>query len=962
MVRPRTAGTGGDAGRRSHPPRTLPSGVRSGRRGRVAVTAALLLAPLLAATPGAAAAPAGAVSLPQPDDPALGSVVQLLGASDSRVLVRATAWNGVRILSGASSLASVPAVATGSTRQYPALVGDTVVWPATVGGIAKVLRRNLSTDVETSEDANGDALWAAGPAGWYGTSGQDVVLRSGATRRVLLTNVATLGAVASDATHALISYKPAGSTSAQWTLALVTLDDATATTLTTGLEHATGQALSAGYAVWVAGSTVVRRDRTTGTQTVRVLAVPGEAVHLAATDHATAYSSTTSLHVVPAAPGSPEVTVSAVAPVRSVQARATGFVVSKDGAPATGGVWTVTDAGVATKTLPAPAVGERLSWLTLDGGRVAYAGGTSRGPNAVPLGRLRDVTGDVALAAGEESTLPSEPAGPALSGARGAVRAVGPPATVRLTDRGAAMASLPGSTATLSGPYAVVGGLPHRSDGSRVALPVADGVPVAADVFGSRVGYVTKAGAVRLLNALLPLSTTNPRTLGTGACTGACAPLVRVAADTVGWRTAAGGVVRDVRAGAQRTVAGLLDVGDGVAVRAASGALEAIDLSTSSAPVALGTYVAGQTLVAVDDHRVAWTEPSGAVTVAPLPFGAAHRPRVLGVVAPPAFSPNGDVAQDLWLPLVDASKPLSGAFLSIRRGAASVLTLVGSGPTGSVRDLMWDGRDRNRARVADGTYTWTLVGRAADGDGALAAIDGTSAVTGTVVVDRLAESATAAAPATSALATTGTGVPVRWAVRGVPSLSAVRFDVRTRTADWDGARRALVPGAVTSLRTGTSSLSALVPAPASPRGRHVQVSVRARDVAGNTGPWSAWVTAESSTDDRAMTRVGTWAREASGGSYRGTTSSTVDRRAVLRATVAGSKIYVVGTRCPTCGVMRVSVDGGPYVAVDTRASVAKRRVLLHSRSVVAGVHTVSVSTAATPGRPRVYLDALGAGF
>ena len=201
-----------------------------------------------------------------------------------------------------------------------------------------------------------------------------------------------------------------------------------------------------------------------------------------------------------------------------------------------------------------------------------------------------------------------------------------------------------------------------------------------------------------------------------------------------------------------------------------------------------------------------------------------------------------------------------------------------------------------------------------------------------------------------------------WAIRGAPSLSALRYDVRTRTADWNLARKTLVVGPAT--RCGPASARARRPSPR-PR-HHVAATSRSRS-AHATSPATpvlvAWVTSEASTDDRAMTRVsGSWAREPSTGSYRGTTSSSTQRGATLRATVAGSRVYVVGSRCRACGVMRVSVDGGPSVAVDTRASTTQRRVLLYSRPVAAGVHTVSVSTAATTGRPRVYLDAVGAGL
>ena len=87
--------------------------------------------------------------------------------------------------------------------------------------------------------------------------------------------------------------------------------------------------------------------------------------------------------------------------------------------------------------------------------------------------------------------------------------------------------------------------------------------------------------------------------------------------------------------------------------------------------------------------------------------------------------------------LPDTSKPLTTVTLQIRdSGGRSVRTPTGTGPDGSIRNLVRNGKSSSGARAAAGKYSWTLTARTRDGEGALIAADGTDSISGTVVLKR----------------------------------------------------------------------------------------------------------------------------------------------------------------------------------------------------------------------------------
>lgn len=137
--------------------------------------------------------------------------------------------------------------------------------------------------------------------------------------------------------------------------------------------------------------------------------------------------------------------------------------------------------------------------------------------------------------------------------------------------------------------------------------------------------------------------------------------------------------------------------------------------------------------------------------------------------------------------------------------------------------------------------------------------------------------------------------------------------------------------------------------------------VRAHDAVGNVSAWSAFKQYVVPVDDRyAYVRYGAgWLSRSSATAYLGTLRTTTAATSfTLAADTAG--FTLVGERCPSCGLLRVRVDGGPWRSVDTWAATTRSRQQLHYTGSFGAIgrHTLEVQTLATPGRPRVSVDAI----
>jgi flagellar hook assembly protein FlgD len=91
-----------------------------------------------------------------------------------------------------------------------------------------------------------------------------------------------------------------------------------------------------------------------------------------------------------------------------------------------------------------------------------------------------------------------------------------------------------------------------------------------------------------------------------------------------------------------------------------------------------------------------------------------------------------------WKPQFDLTKAVQAGSLEIRNDAGTLVRSIPTkaSPTGSIRDVAWDGRDAAGSLVTPGTYTWNLAVSATDTSGGAVSIDGQHSPTGQVQVHR----------------------------------------------------------------------------------------------------------------------------------------------------------------------------------------------------------------------------------
>ena len=167
-----------------------------------------------------------------------------------------------------------------------------------------------------------------------------------------------------------------------------------------------------------------------------------------------------------------------------------------------------------------------------------------------------------------------------------------------------------------------------------------------------------------------------------------------------------------------------------------------------------------------------------------------------------------------------------------------------------------------------------------------------------------------AAPSTSTTAlpsaTLTTSIPVSWSATDSGGSGVSRYDLRYRRASTSsGLGSYTYPTAL----QGTTARSTTLAATA---GYQYCISVRARDVAGNVGSWSAERCTVVALDDRSLAAGKGWSRGTSAAYVYTTYSRTTTGKASLTRTgVSARRVGLVVTTCSTCGSLDVWV-GGTY--------------------------------------------------
>lgn len=157
--------------------------------------------------------------------------------------------------------------------------------------------------------------------------------------------------------------------------------------------------------------------------------------------------------------------------------------------------------------------------------------------------------------------------------------------------------------------------------------------------------------------------------------------------------------------------------------------------------------------------------------------------------------------------------------------------------------------------------------------------------------------------------TKATTATVTYSASDDSGLPAASYDVRWRIAPTAGNFGAYAP--VKSGTTATSVLIGLAP------GYEYCVSVRARDAVGNLSGWTADRCFSRPSDDRAMGASTGWTRASNQAYYLGTaTVTTKSGISVSRTSVQAKRLWLIATKCSTCGSLQVYYNGKSVGIVD----------------------------------------------
>lgn len=137
--------------------------------------------------------------------------------------------------------------------------------------------------------------------------------------------------------------------------------------------------------------------------------------------------------------------------------------------------------------------------------------------------------------------------------------------------------------------------------------------------------------------------------------------------------------------------------------------------------------------------------------------------------------------------------------------------------------------------------------------------------------------------------------------------------------------------------------------------------VRARDKAGNVGPWTtaySWTGALRQNSYSSIVYAGSWATSSNAQHSGGSVKSSSSAGASATLAFSGRAIGLVTTVGPTRGAVQVWVDGVLSATIDTYADTEAYRQVVYSKGWSSyGSHTIKLVVVGTAGRPAFSLDA-----
>jgi hypothetical protein len=710
----------------------------------------------------------------------------------------------------------------------------------------------------------------------------------------------------------------------------------------------------------------------------------------------TAVSGTITLHTAPADPAQPELSSFVATGLYSsdVWAGPGHFVVRNNPNVRTPGLSKLSAGDTAlTHWVDAPNLPATPWSVDLDAGRVLWSDDSADGEAETYARSVSHSDGTTSLGAESVAgTTPAWPGAVAVSGSRVAELKGSDPASaeVLVTDGGTVVRHVPVTPDlagfTLSGRRLLLSDETDESSSSKLVDVVTGGslaLPGGAVLWGRYVVYVDASERIVRRDLDAPLSATNPlvlRAAPTASCPDCAADdftmlavngqdvfwdvfgfedeervVARVSGTTVAKRNVpvsdvwwadlgpAGLAVSQFVGSFTSTPVSLVDV-DGLFANQPNVVTPVGDASVWVPP-------------AVDDRFVAWAGHDRNVRVTRSPYGSGRAATLLSAVAPGAFSPNADAVLDTWNASFDADEPLSAWTLTVKNAAGSVVaTRTGSAPLGAIR-TSWNGRSDADAVLPDATYTWTLTGTSADGDGALRRSDGVAAaITGTVAIRKTKPVVVPTPPVVSTDRSGATTFPVSWTTNspGVRTFDVVVYEL-TRNASG-----AWVAGPSRTLASNTTARSLNF---AGAQGHTYRFGVRGRDDAGNVGGLlhAPTVVPYDERTSAAAYSAG-WSSVTSSGRFMNTLRTSTTKGAKVTFTGDMREFRLVGEKCATCGQMAVYVDGRYVATLDSYSATAKARQVLWGRSLGASVgrHTVTLVVSGTYRRSRVSVDGFAA--
>jgi hypothetical protein len=394
--------------------------------------------------------------------------------------------------------------------------------------------------------------------------------------------------------------------------------------------------------------------------------------------------------------------------------------------------------------------------------------------------------------------------------------------------------------------------------------------------------------------------------------------------------------------------------GGRLAWSAADGAVHVEDLATAQDTVVgqrASRDLQANADVALAADCVAWTADNGSTIVHPLSV-LPGSPRLLGGFVPARFTRNPGLVIDLAV-----DRPMSAVQLVVTDSVGVVVARVSSSaPMGDVR-AVWDGRLVDGSVAPDGTYSWQLT--AAGSDGPLMATTSTP-LSGSAVLDTRVPALTVSLPVAVSDASTTPRARLTWGTDDPTARFAVRYIMRVpgiSGLEWTRPIRALEDQPAGTVVFGVPPAGIfgnLIPEAAQ------RFTVTVRDEAGNARVFTRDVL--TPYDDRlAGIRYSSgWSRGGGGAYWLGTVTSTTVAGAQALLPARTNRVVVIGTRCPTCGRLRLVIDGRLVRVVDTySASAAVRQRLVDVPLPGApAVHSIKIVVEGTAHRPLVRLDGI----